>query len=147
MRRIGIVGLIVGLLVLAATACDAESVELSLVGAETIPTDESASYLATLYGGTPLMGYVYWYPFVDLDDDNWPDTNERLYKYRQYSGIDRLGQAEFFFWIDPEEYFEERDLDVPDKMTVGIRAELYWSDPIEPRVTRRDEVTTTITTP
>ena len=50
MRRIGLVGLIVGLLMLAATACDGESVELSLVGDETIATDGSAYYLATLYG-------------------------------------------------------------------------------------------------
>ena len=90
---------------------------------------------------------MYWFPFVDLDDDNWPDTNERLFDYTQYSGVGRLGQAEFFFWVDPEKFFAERDLDVPDEMTVGIRAELYWSDPIEPRVTRRDEIETTITAP
>ena len=96
-------------------------------------------------GGTPVLGYVYWYPYVDLDGDNWPDTNERLYDNARYTEVDRLGNADILFGINPQEYFEERDLDVPDEMKVGIRAELYWSDPIEPRVTRRDEVITTIT--
>ena len=146
MRRIGIVGLLVGLL-LAAIACSAEDVTLELEGDETIPADETAYYLAELWGGTPVLGFVYWYPYVDLDGDNWPDTNERLYDYTVYSDVDRLGNADLLFRIDPQEYFGERGLDVPDEMKVGIRAELYWSDPVEPRVTRRDEVVTTITAP
>ena len=145
--KFGFVGLIVGLLILAATACDAEDVTLDLYGPETMSSDQVALYIAELWGATPVLGFVYWIPFVDLDDDNWPDTNERLYDGVRYSEVDRLGNADFSFWVDPETFFGERDLDIPDEMTVGIRAELYWSDPIEPRVTRRDEVETTITTP
>ena len=139
-----VIGSVVAVL-LATTACSAEDVTLELDGDETIPADETAYYLAELWGGTPVLGYVYWYPYVDLDGDNWPDTNERLYDYTVYSDVDRLGNADILFGINPQEYFEERGLDVPDEMKVGIRAELYWSDPIEPRVTRRDEVVTTIT--
>ena len=146
MRKIGIVVLVVGLL-FALTACSAEDVTLKLEGDETIPADETAWYLAELWGGAPVLGFVYWYPYVDLDGDNWPDTNERLYDYTVYSDVDRLGNADLLFSIDPQEYFGERDLDVPDEMKLGIRAELYWSDPVEPRVTRRDEVETTITAP
>ena len=91
------------------------------------------------------LGFVYWYPYVDLDGDNWPDANERLNDTILYSEVDRLGNADLVFWVNPEEFFGERDLDVPDEMKVGIRAELYWSDPVEPRVTLRDSVETTIT--
>ena len=147
MRKIGIVGSIVGLLILAATACSEEDVTLDLYGPKTVPTDQVAAYLAELWGGTPILGFVYWYPYVDLDGDNWPDTNERLYDAAMYSDVDRLGNADFTFVVDPEKYFAERDLEVPDEMTVGIRAELYWSDPVKPRVTKRDEVETTITAP
>ena len=130
---------------LAATACSVEDVTLDLDGDDTIPADETAYYLAELWGGTPHLGFVYWFPYVDLDGDNWPDTNERLYDYTVYSEVDRLGNADLIFSINPEEFFGERDLDVPDEMKVGIRAELYWSDPIEPRVTKRDSMETTIT--
>ena len=147
MRESGIAVLVVGLLILAATACSEEDVTLDLYGPKTMSTDQVGVYTAELWGGTPVLGYVYWYPFVDLDDDNWPDSNERLYDTIRYSDVDRLGNADYTFVIDPEKYFAERELDVPDEMTVGIRAELYWSDPVEPRVTRRDEVETTITAP
>ena len=139
-----VIGSVVAVL-LATTACSAEDVTLDLNGDETVPADETAYYIADLWGGTPVLGFVYWYPYVDLDGDNWPDTNERLYDGARYTEVDRLGNADILFGINPQEYFEERDLDVPDEMKVGIRAELYWSDPIEPRVTRRDEVITTIT--
>ena len=139
-----VIGSVVAVL-LATTACSAEDVTLDLNGDETVPADETAYYIADLWGGTPVLGFVYWYPYVDLDGDNWPDTNERLYDGARYTEVDRLGNADILFGINPQEYFEERDLDVPDEMKVGIRAELYWSDPIEPRVTRTDEVITTIT--
>ncbi len=142
--RIAIVALVV---LLASVACSAEDVTLELDGDETVPADDRAYYLADLWGGTPVLGYVYWYPYVDLDGDNWPDTNERLYDTPIYTEVDRLGNADILFWINPQDYFGDRDLDVPDEMKVGIRAELYWSDPIEPRVTRRDEMETTITAP
>lgn len=132
---------------LTTTACDAEDVTLDLYGPETMSSDQVALYVAELWGGAPVLGFVYWIPFVDLDDDNWPDTNERLSDQVLYSEVDRLGKADIEFWVDPESYFAERDLDIPDEMTVGIWAELYWSDPIEPRVTLRDEVETTITAP
>ena len=140
--RIAIVALVA---LLATTACSAEDVTLTLSGSETTPSDEAAWYTADLWGATPVLGFVYWYPYVDLDGDDWPDSNERLYDTPRYSEVDRLGNADIVFWVHPETYFAERDLDVPDEMEVGIRAELYWSDPVEPRVTRRDSVETTIT--
>ena len=116
-----------------------------LIGPETTPSDKSAMYLAELWGATPLLGFVYWYPYIDLDDDNWPDANERLYDFTYYSEVDRLGNAADIFWVHPEEFFGERDLEVPDEMKVSIRAELYWSDPVESRVIRSDSIDTTIT--
>ena len=101
-------------------------------------------YVAELWGATPLLGFVYWYPYIDLDNDNWPDANERLYD-TYHSSVDRLGSALDVFWVNPEEFYGERDLEVPDEMEVSIRAELYWSDPVETRVVRRDSVETTIT--
>ena len=142
--KIGLVGFVVGSL-LVMTACEAEDVTLDLEGDETIPANERAYYDAELWGGTPHLAFVYWYPYVDLDGDNWPDTNERLSDVILYSEVDRLGNADLTFWVTPEEFFGERNLDVPDEMTVGIRAELYWSDPNLSRVTRRDSVETTIT--
>lgn len=149
MSRIGIVGLIVGLLVLAATACSGEDVTLDLEGPASVASDEDGYYVAELWGGTPVLGFVYWIPYVDLDGDNWPDTNERLDEdgVLYYSEVDRLGNADFGFWVNPEEFFGDRDLDVPDEMEVGIRAYLYWSDPVESQVTRRAKVKTKITAP
>ena len=140
--RIAIAALVV---LLATVACSAEDVTLTLEGSDTIPSDELAVYTADLWGATPVLGFVYWYPYVDLDGDDWPDTNERLYDGVLYSEVGRLGNADITFWVHPETYFGDRDLDVPDEMKVGIRAELYWSDPVEPRVTKRDSVETTIT--
>ena len=142
MIRIAIVAL---LALLATTACSAEGVTLTMTGPETTLSDEAALYTADIWGATPVLGFVYWYPYVDLDGDDWPDSNERLYDAVIYSEVDRLGNADLLFWVHPERYFGERELDVPDEMKVGIRAELYWSDPVEPRVTRSDSVETTIT--
>ena len=143
--RIGWLIATIAVALLATTACNAEDVTLTLSGVETTPSDEAALYVADLWGATPVLGFVYWYPYVDLDGDNWPDTNERLYDAAVYSQVDRLGNADIVFWVHPETYFTERDLEVPDEMKVGIRAELYWSDPVLPRVTRGDSVETTIT--
>ena len=137
--------IVVFVVLLATTACSAKDVGLELSGPETTPSNEGALYIAELWGATPVLGFVYWYPYVDLDGDDWPDSNERLYGGTVYSEVDRLGRANILFWVDPETYFGERDLDVPDVMKVGIRAELYWSDPVEPSVTRRDSVETEIT--
>ena len=47
--------------------------------------------------------------------------------------------------VYPETFFEVRDLDVPNEMKVGIRAEIDWSEPAEPHVIRRGKVETKIT--
>ena len=54
--RFGFVSLAVGLLILAATACDAEDVTLDLYGPETMASDQLAVYTAELWGGTPVLG-------------------------------------------------------------------------------------------
>ena len=90
MIRIAIVALLV---LLAATACSAEDVTLTMAGPETTPSDEAAMYSADIWGATPVLGFVYWYPYVDLDGDGWPDSNERLYDKVLYSEVDRLGRV------------------------------------------------------
>ena len=97
--KYGLVGLVVGLL-LVATACSAEDVTLELIGPDTTPSNEDAVYIAELWGATPLLGFVYWYPYIDLDNDNWPDANERLYDFVYYSEVDRLGNADDIFSVN-----------------------------------------------
>lgn len=139
--RIAIAALAVLLL---TAACSGEDITLTLDGPEETHVDEGAWYFADIEGATPVLSFVNWHAYVDLDDDTWPDANERLGNY--HTGVDRLGNASINFWIYPEEFFGERDLELPDEMNVSVRAEVYWSDPVEGRVLRKASIQTIILT-
>ena len=114
-------------LVLAAlAACSAEDAELTLSGPSEVDRDDIAWFDATLTGATPILGFVWWWTFVDLDNDNYPDTNEVM-EYT-YSAVDRLGIATKEFWVRPSSYFGDRDLAVPTSATVRVWAQVNWSD-------------------
>lgn len=113
-------------LVVALAACSKEDAELILTGPDSVNQGDIAWFDATITGATPILGFVWWTTFVDLDDDNYPDRNEVMEV--TYSGIDRLGKATKVFWVQPLSYFGDRDLAVPTSATVKVRALVEVSD-------------------
>ena len=125
---------IIGLAVAMAStaACSGEDAKLTLHGPESIEADGFGKFTAVMDGATPLLGLVYWYPFVDLDGDEYPDRNEYIGSPPYYSGADRIGRATFEFYLQPGLFYET----LPDEIDVGVRANLYSSDTTSPVVVR-----------
>ena len=84
---------------------------------------------------------VYW--FVDLDNDKWPDTNER-FQEPLWVEIDRFGQATTYGFFTPSEFFGDED--IPESVKMSVRTYLYWSDPTEPYEIGSTSITVKITT-
>ena len=129
---------IIGLAVAMAStaACNGEDATLTLYHPESIEADGYGEFLAILDGATPMLGLVYWYPFVDLDGDEYPDRNEYIGSPPYYSGADRIGRATYDFFLQPDSFFEALNLSLPDEIDVGVRANLYSSDTTSPVVVR-----------
>lgn len=120
------IAVLAALVVVALAACSEEDAELTLAGPDSAEQDEFAFFDATVTGATPILGLVWWWAFVDLDNDNSPDTNEII--DATASGVDRLGNASIEFWIRPKSYFGDRNLPVPSSAEVKVRALIEWSD-------------------
>ena len=124
-RKVAIT-VLAALVVVALAACSAEDASLTLVGPESVEQDDFAWFDAKVTGATPILGFVTWYKFVDLDNDNYPDRNEVM--ETTYSGVDRLGNAHAELWLHPKSYFGDRNLAVPASASVKVRAQIEWSD-------------------
>ena len=138
--------LIIGLLssvafILAATACTGATV--SIDGPTTIKDDELSVFSSTVDGATPLLGFAQVYWFVDLDNDKWPDTNER-FQEPLWVEVDRFGQATTYGYFVPSEFFG--DTDIPDSVKMSTRSYLYWSDPTAAYEIGNSAMTVKITT-
>ena len=127
MKRLMFATVIAVTTVMVLAACDAEDAELTLEGPDSVKQNDLAWFDATVTGATPILGFVGWWTFVDLDDDNFPDRNEVI--EISYSGVDRMGMAHKEFWLHPKSYFGDRKLSVPTSAEVKVRAEVSWSDP------------------
>ncbi|MYB50488.1 MAG: hypothetical protein F4X72_14690 [Dehalococcoidia bacterium] len=127
MKRL-IIGLLSLAVLLVTAACQGTATQ-SLVGPSTIKTDELSVFSATTKGATPLLGFVQVYWFVDLDNDKWPDTNERFQPVL-WKEIDRFGEATTYGYFTPSEFFGDKD--IPESVKMSVRSNLYWSDPTQP---------------
>ena len=137
-----VVGLIGSVLILLAVACDGTAA-IGMVGPDRVDSDEVATYVAAIEGATPLLAFAYWWWFIDLDGDRYPDSNELLTD-RIQTEIDRFGQAYTYVQFAPEDFFGEEP--IPTKMTVSVRAQLYWSNLTEGSQTLRDQMEVRVNT-
>ena len=114
---------------LALTACEIGDAELTLTGPDSAERNDFVFFDAEVTGLTPLLAFVYFDSFVDLDNDNYPDENETL--QLTYVGADRLGYAYHEFYLVPSSFYEARSLSVPSTIPVKVRAQIHWSDPTD----------------
>ena len=138
-----IVGLVSSVaMVLAVTACEGTS-GTSIDGPKTIDHDETSWFASTIDGAAPLLGFarVYWY--VDLDNDKWPDTNER-FQEPLWVEIDRFGQATTYGYFNPKTFFGNKT--IPESVKMSTKTYLYWSDPTAAYETANSAMTVKITT-
>ena len=115
---------IVMLALLAATACD--DAVMTLEGPDTVAQDEEAWYDVTITGLTPI-GVVNYYPFIDLNDDELIDENEWIGGFMRTEFVNSEGVSTRTFLLEPDDFFESRELEVPDATTVYVYAEFYVS--------------------
>ncbi|MDE2715610.1 MAG: hypothetical protein OXI33_01155 [Chloroflexota bacterium] len=127
MKRL-IIGLLSATALVAALACEGTATQ-SLAGPSTIKDDELSVFSATTEGATPLLGFVQVYWFIDLDNDKWPDTNER-FQEPLWVEIDRFGEATTYGYFTPSDFFGDKD--IPESVKMSVRSYLYWSDPTAP---------------
>lgn len=140
LRRL-IIGLIGSAFILAVAACDGTAA-IGMLGPEQVDSDEEVLYVAAIDGATPYLAFADWWWYIDLDGDNWPDRNEILDTDR--TEVDRFGTASSHVWFTPEEFFGDNP--VPSKMTVAVRAQVYWSNFDEGYQTLRDEMAVRVNT-
>ena len=140
MKRLTI-GLLSAALLLAAIGCTGATI--SLDGPTTIKDDELSVFSSTTDGATPLLGFAQVYWFVDLDNDKWPDTNER-FQEPLWVEIDRFGQATTYGFFTPSEFFGDED--IPESVKMSVKTYLYWSDPTAPYEIASTSMTVKITT-
>ena len=136
------VGLIGSVLILLAVACDSAAA-IGMAGPDRVDSDEVAIYVAAIDGATPLLAFAHWWWFIDLDGDRWPDRNEMLGE-QITTEIDRFGQAATYVEFSPEDFFG--DDPIPAKMTVSVRANLYWSNLVDDYQILRDQMEVRINT-
>lgn len=117
---------IVMLALLAATACDVSGAVMSLEGPDTIAKDKTATYEVTTTGLTPA-GVVEYFPYINLNDDEFIDEDEVIGGFIRVAPVDADGVASYSFYLNPAEFFESRELEVPDTTTVYVYAQWYLS--------------------
>ena len=140
MKRL-IIGLLSAALLLATIACTGATI--SIDGPTTIKDDELSVFWSTTDGATPLLGFAQVYWFIDLDNDKWPDTNER-FQEPQWVEVDRFGQFTTYGYFTPSEFFGDED--IPESVKMSVRSYLYWSDPTEEYEIGTTSMTVKITT-
>ena len=136
------IGLIGTVLILGAVACDGTA-EIGMAGPERVDSNESALYVAAISGATPLLAFAEWWWYIDLDGDRYPDRNEWI-KNPTRTEVDRFGEAYTFVEFVPEEFFG--DDPVPARITVAVRAQVYWSQFDQGIQTLRDQMTVRVNT-
>ena len=99
---------------------------MTLEGPDSVAKDERAWYDVTVAGLTPL-GVVNYYPYIDLNDDEFFDEDEWIGGWLRTDLINAEGESSYTFLFEPDDFFESRELEVPDTTTVNVYAELYVS--------------------
>ena len=117
---------IVILILVAATACDLSEAEMSLDGPNAITKDERAWYEIKTTN-LPVLGVVEYHPYINLDDDESISEEELIGGTTRLVPVNHDGVAFMWFYLNPGEYFESRDLAVPDATTVNVFAQIYLS--------------------
>ena len=112
------------MLVLVATACD--TAQMTIEGPDSVAADERAWFEVEITDLTPV-GVVNYYPYLDLDDDGVLDDLEYIFGYVWTEFVNSDGTSDFLFFLDVDEYFEERELNVPEEVVVSVYAEFYVS--------------------
>ena len=97
MKRL-IIGLLSAALLLTVTACTGGGTTIK--GPTTIKDDELSVYSSVIDGATPLLGFARVWWFVDLDNDRWPDTNER-FQEPLWVEINRFGAGDHLRLLQP----------------------------------------------
>ena len=136
------IGILSAVLLLAALGCEGTATT-SLDGPSTIKDDELSVFYSVIDGATPLLGFAQVYWFVDLDNDNWPDANER-FQEPLWVEIDRFGQATTYGYFTPSEFFKGKT--IPKSVKMSVRTNLYWNDPTAAYETGTNSKTVKITT-
>ena len=123
-----IVVTILGMLIVLSTAaaCDVSNAQMSLDGPDTIAKDEDAWYQVTITN-LPPAGVVQYYPYVNLNDDEFIDEEELIGGFIRIVPVDSDGVSTRWFLLNPAEFFQSRELAVPDITTVEVYAQLYVS--------------------
>ncbi len=112
------------MMVLAATACD--GAVMTMEGPDSVAVDGRAWYEVTITDLT-AVGVVNYYPYVDLNEDGVFDLNEWITEYLITELVDSRGESDTWFFLEPDEYFDDRELDVPEEVVVAVYAEFYVS--------------------
>ena len=118
-----LIGLVM-IILLVATAC--EGAQMTMEGPDSVAVDERAWYDVTITDLTPV-GVVNYYPYLDLDDDGVMDDLEPIFGFVWTEFVNSDGTSDFLFFLDVDEFFEERELNVPDETVVSVYAEFYVS--------------------
>ncbi len=137
-----IIGLLSAALIVATIGCEGTATS-SLDGPTTIKNDELSVFESTTSGATPLLGFARVFWFIDLDNDKWPDGNER-FQEMLWAEVDRFGQFTTYGYFNPKEFFGDKD--IPKSVKMSVRTELYWSDPTAAYETVTNQLTVKVTT-
>ena len=109
------------------TGCDVSGAAVTLDGPESVAKSGTAAYTVTTTGLTP-GGVVEYTPYIRLNENGVIDDAELIVGGYYIAVIDQDGVATKGFSLQPSKFFGDRNLSVPAKTTVRVRADVYWVD-------------------
>lgn len=135
---------IIGLLMVVATACVEDSV-LTLEGPDALALDEAGEYVATISSAPPIVGQVEFVWWMTLDPDDL-ENEVAQYGFGSFTQqVEQDGHATSLFVLDGPELYEIIDEGIdegridyaPEEIAIVVSAEI--SSSAEEGVAHREE--------